>query len=131
MYSKIPIQLQNDFQELMIEGKEPIKIKEAERITFLYLGDVGEHRFFRQTLVRRISTDASHNRFFVDHLKINHDEIFFQIKTKEDKINYFNFINQMHYFNPLTKLIVGRDEIPLPVDPNQVFLVNENRQLLK
>jgi hypothetical protein len=131
MYSKIPIQLQNDFQELMIEGKEPIKIKEAERITFLYLGDVGEHRFFRQTLVRRISTDASHNRFFVDHLKINHDEIFFQIKTQEDKVNYFNFINQMHYFNPKTKLIVGRDEIPLPVDPNQVFLVNENRQLLK
>ena len=131
LYSKIPIQFQNDFQELLIQGKEPIKIKEVDRITFFYLGDVEKQRLLSQSLVRKISSDASHNRFFVDHLKINNEEIFFEIKSQEDKKNYFNFINQMHYFNPKTKLIVGRDEISLPVDPNQVFLVNENRQLLK
>lgn len=119
----------NDFQELKIEGESNIDFLNAEKIWFVFLGEPDTDT--KRNPLRRLITDQAHRPIHVDHMKIDREIYYFQIQSNEDKINYFNFINQLHFFNKKTKLIIGRDEIPLPVNPNQKFILNENQQLLR
>ena len=121
------LKFQNDFQELVIGNTPPIIIRNIEYILFVYYGD---NKYENRKNRRILTGESNFDRLHFDHIKMDRKEVFFDISSEEDKVDLFNFINQMHFFNRRTKLIIGRDEIPLPVDPNQKFFLNDNHQLI-